>query len=184
MDDSSILRTDDGTTATIETVEGRERLCVRDAAGQLVFEYAHGTMRVVAPSGDLELSAPQGTVRISGRDGVDLRAGTETRAQLTNNSVSIQTPHTSLETERATVIAKRLTQTINTLATTVAVLETRAGRIVERAKNVYREVDELAQLKAGRIRNVAVKAFQVLSESLTMKAEKDAKIKGEKIYLA
>lgn len=44
------------------------------------------------------------------------------------------------------------------LKQSVGVLETQAQRIVETAKNVYRDAEELAQTRAGRLRLVAGEA--------------------------
>jgi hypothetical protein len=65
----------------------------------------------------------------------------------------------------------------------VDVLETRAGRVVERAKETYRDVQDLAQTRAGRVRIVAEKTFHVLGARALLKAREDVKIKGDKIHL-
>lgn len=63
------------------------------------------------------------------------------------------------------------------------VLETRAGRILESARNVYREVEELAQSRAGRMRLIAKETFHLLGRTTLLKAEEDVKVKGNKIHL-
>ena len=70
-----------------------------------------------------------------------------------------------------------------TLSVEAGVVETRAGRIIESAKNVYREVSELAQMRAGRVRWIAKETFHLLGRTAIIKAEEDVKVKGAKIHL-
>lgn len=65
----------------------------------------------------------------------------------------------------------------------VGVLETRARRIVERTKDAYRDVEGVSQLRAGQVKLVAKKTLRVMAERLRFRAQKDAKVQGEKIYL-
>ncbi len=66
---------------------------------------------------------------------------------------------------------------------TVDVLETRATRVVTRAKNLYQQVEELAQTQAGRLRLVADGAFHLHARRALVKADEDVKLRGEKIHL-
>lgn len=65
----------------------------------------------------------------------------------------------------------------------VGILETHANRIVEKAKDSYRDVEGMAQTRAGQVRIVAEKTFRALAERLRMRAKKDAKVQADKIYL-
>jgi hypothetical protein len=57
------------------------------------------------------------------------------------------------------------------------------GRLIERAREVYREAEELAETRAGRLRFLAGKTLHFLAERALVKAREDVKIKGEKIYV-
>ena len=59
-----------------------------------------------------------------------------------------------------------------------------ARRIVERAKATYRDAEDLAQTRAGRVRTVVETTFHVLAGTAIVKAEEDVKLKGKKIHLA
>ncbi len=167
------LTTRTGVTATLShgaTPGARvEVLRVTDAQGRLLFEHnaATGTTVIVAPEGDLELRAPAGKVRISAAEGLELEAGA-VRARVGD----------------VTVEGRSLTATFDRVRQVVGVLETRAERVLERAKNVFREVEELSQTRAGRLRLVAEKAVHVMGQRALIKAKEDVKVKGDKVYLA
>jgi hypothetical protein len=65
----------------------------------------------------------------------------------------------------------------------VGKIETVAVRIMERAKNVYRQVEELQQTRANRVRTLVEGTYQLNSETTTIKSEKNVNIDGEKIHL-
>jgi len=69
----------------------------------------------------------------------------------------------------ASLVARRMESTIRT--------------IVSKAKNVYQKVDELAQLKAGRVRNLVGGSYHLKAEHVLVKAEKDYKVNADKIHL-
>ena len=64
------------------------------------------------------------------------------------------------------------------------IAELRAGRLVQRARSVFRETEEVEQVRAGRIRMVAKAAYQVLADRVTVTAEQDLTLMGDKINLA
>jgi hypothetical protein len=57
------------------------------------------------------------------------------------------------------------------------------GRLIERAREVYREAEEVAETRAGRLRFLAGKTLHLLAERALVKARADVKVKGEKIYV-
>ena len=65
----------------------------------------------------------------------------------------------------------------------VGELETNAGRVMERAKESYREVETLAQTRAGRLRFVAKESFHTLAERVAVKAVQVLSLRGERIHL-
>lgn len=146
-----------------------EILRVVDADGRLLFEHNTSTRVtvIVAPEGDLELRAPRGRVRIVAAEGFEL-----------------ETPSVHAKVGEARVEGRTLSTTFERMKTAAGVIETSAGRILERAKNAYREVEELSQTRAGRLRLVAEKTVSMLGQRAVVKAKEDVKIKGDKVYLA
>jgi hypothetical protein len=62
-------------------------------------------------------------------------------------------------------------------------LELRAGRIVEHARNIYRRVEELCELRAGRLRALARDRIHLLADQLALRARATVRIDGEKVEL-
>ncbi len=164
------LTTVSGVSASItRSAVAADVLRVVDASGRLLFEHDAGTLRtiIVAPEGDLELRAPRGKVKIVAGGGLELEA-----------------PSVHAKVGEARIEGRSLSTTFERIKTVAGVLETSAVRILERAKNSYREVEELSQTRAGRLRLVAEKAVSLLGQRAVIKAREDVKIKGDKVYLA
>lgn len=132
--------------------------------------------------GDLSLEAPAGRVTIVARDGVVVRSG-ESVVTVGDAGIDAKTPRAELGATEARVVARSLTTVAESVRQVAEVVEVQATRVVERAKNAYREVEELAQTRAGRVRVVARAAMHLMSARAVIKAEQDVKVKGEKIHL-
>lgn len=65
----------------------------------------------------------------------------------------------------------------------VGKLEISAGRIVERAFEVYRDVDTLLHTRAGRLRTLVRGAMDLLSGSTSIASEEDTAIDGKRVLL-
>jgi hypothetical protein len=203
----------DGTSAAVSDSPEGEVLSVRDASGRLVFEHHAAAHRsVVHATGNLELRADQGGILLSARDSVRVhserevrlesdhavRLGTTPAAGRPASSLSMDargtrlaTPHLEAraetaraEVEEASLSARALNTTCQTVRHTVDVLEVKAGRILEQAENVYREVKDLAQTRAGRMRLVAEASIHLFGRRTLFKAKEDLKLKADKIHLA
>jgi hypothetical protein len=203
----------DGTSASVSEGPTGEVLSVRDSAGRLVFEHHTAAHRsVVHATGNLELRADEGGILLSARDAVRVHSEREVRLE-SDHAVRLGTtpagerPATSLEldargtrlstphleahaetaharVEEASLTARALTTTCETARHVVDVMEVQAGRILERAENVYRDVKELAQTRAGRVRLFAETSFHLFGRRTLFKAKEDLKLKADKIHLA
>ncbi|MCZ7679654.1 MAG: DUF3540 domain-containing protein [Sandaracinaceae bacterium] len=163
------------------------------------------------PDGDLEVSVPQGALRMKARDGVEIATDGDVRvaggrsvsleaarAEGPASRIAMQPGELSLvgsvltaAADRAELLASKLgvrahrvESHVDRVRNVVKVLDLRAGRIVERAKDVYRETEGLSQTRAGRLRMVAQKAVQIVGENALLKARDRMKVKGERIHLA
>ncbi len=183
-DEASRCRASDGAEASlVDGDEGDDALVVHNGEGQILFEYHAATSRCVVhqPTGDLVLRAPSGAIALEAAEGLQLRGGPviDIEADLLRAS----TDDLEVTSAEVTFVADVVTSTARRLRQRIDLLETTAGRIVERAGETYRDVERLAQTRAGRVRIVAKKTFHVLGERTLLKATKDVKLKGEKIYL-
>jgi hypothetical protein len=57
------------------------------------------------------------------------------------------------------------------------------GRLTQRANNVFREVDNLEQLSAGRITTTVRERFALRSRRTTLRSDEDTSIDGKSIHL-
>jgi len=116
---------------------------------------------------DLHLRAGR-RVKIEAEEGVEIRSGESTVA---------------IEPGRVRVLAGRVETEARRLIQTVGELETNARQIFERARESFREVEDLAQTKAGRLRLVAKDTLRMLGREAIIKAREDMKLRGKHIYL-
>lgn len=188
-------------------------VAVRDRRGRLLFEYDPERERAVlhVAAGDLELVVPEGALRMRARDGVaidtdadlTMRAGRSAvmeasrgegpaaRIALQPGEVTLVGSVLTAAADRAELLASKvgmkahqLESHVDHVRTVAKILDVRAGRIVERAKDVYREVERLSQTRAGRLKMVAKATLHLVGENTLVKARDRMKVKGERIHLA
>lgn len=202
-----VVRLADGTRAERSIVDGEEKLRVTDAKGRCVFEYDATSRKstVTVAEGDLALRAEQGAVSVYGARGVRIESPDEVSLE-SRHAVSIRHDEGSVRVDRRgvvvegaalTVFAKRaeavldevrstvkhVDTTIEKLRQQVGVLETNAGRIVERARSTFREVEGVAQTRVGRLRVMAREAMHFSGKRASIVVEEDVKLDGKKILL-
>jgi hypothetical protein len=62
-------------------------------------------------------------------------------------------------------------------------IELRADRIIERARDIYRDVEGLLQTRAERMRTLATGAYQLFAKRVNVLAEEDAAVDGKRVLL-
>lgn len=195
-----VLEADDGASARLE--EGA--IAVRDREGRLLFTHdpeggesvvhaPHGNLRFVAP-GEIALEAGRvavkgGDVELSGRRvamrGADAHVTADRRGvELEGRQLVASAKKARLALLDTVFAAEKVSTAVGKARHVAGVLETRADRLVERAKNVYRDVEELSQTRAGRLRQIATGTMHLFGKRTLMKADEDVSIKGEQIKLA
>jgi len=174
---------------------------------------ARGSGVEVAPStGDLLLSAPQGRIRLSAAEDIEIegqrdvtlkaarrveaRAGAsadsdlpdrlvldDKGALLTGRRVELRGTLARIIAGRADLVSREVRVSANTVSTTARKIETTTERAVLRAKEVVHEVAELLETRAGRLRTLVRGALSVRSRATTMKSEGDTSIDGKRVLL-
>ncbi len=124
-----------------------------DRDGRLLVRYRDGNAEIFAPSGDVTLAAPNGRVVL--RSGAD---------------VAIEAART------VTVEARSLVQRVEQY-------ELHAGRLIERARDAFRDVSGLLQSRIGRARSVVEDVYALYSRRTVMVSKHETSVDGERILL-
>lgn len=183
----------DGAEARV--VDGALEL--RDEQGGLLVRYHDGTACISAARGDLELSAPNGRVRVHSALDVELDAGRDVVARaerkldlsakrttsIAGERVELRSQHLHLASEAIETVAGHIATTAKRVAHNVERWELTAGRLVETTKTTFRDVSDLLQTRAGRARTLIENVYSLRSRRTVMKSEKDTSIDGRKILL-
>lgn len=184
---------------------------LREAApGALDVGRADGVTRVVVADGDLELHAERGRVVLRGAEGVSVESQKDLSARargaiaieshdgerarsalrldgdeatLAAGVLSARAAKLVVLAEEAHAIAARLDAHLDDVRQRATRIETRAVEVIEHLGDSYREVEGLAQTRAGRVRLVAEGAFSVLAERAKLKAKSIFAIDGDSIHL-
>ncbi len=189
-----------------------QALRVYSRRNELIFEYdpENEKARVMVEKGDLELATREGDIRLNsardilmegqrvelvGRSG--LRMAVQDAVGLVQSALSLDPQRLGLRSAELNVTAKRaelsladlrylgqrVQATVQRGKLMAEKLETVAQTIVEKAKNTYRTVEELSQLKSGRLRTLVAGSLHIKAKKSILKSDEDFKIKAEKIHL-
>lgn len=172
-----------GATAEIVESPEEEKLKVFSKQGGLIFEYdaKTGKSRVDIPEGDLELVTKDGNIDfISAKD---IRFVSKNSIDIKSRKMGMTADRGEIHIEDTKYTGKTVSGRIDTVKLIVKRLETIAENMIEKAKNVYRTVEKLSQLKTGRLRTLVKETSQFKSKKAFFKADEDFKIKGDKIHL-
>jgi len=159
--DSPVVKTNDGAESVLENKEGEEKLLVYSSDNKLVFEYDSIQKKSIlhCTEGDVVLNAENGNIKLNAAKEVEING----------SDVSLTSKRLSIKSFFADLVIARM--------------ETQTDTIIESAKNVYRTVKELTQLRAGRRRVFVDETYQVNADKVLLRSENDVKVKAEKIHL-
>jgi len=207
------VSTQTGSYAQVVNHEGTETLQVRDQQDNLIFEYDSDQRRATLSvmDGDLCLNAPNGAIQLFSSAGIrcsslgpvdiDSRsevsisvpcvtAAPESKLQLTPQAATLASPTCHINTKQANLLAKHmkvegesLTATLFRSRLVIERLETIAGRVLQRAKDVFCRVENLQHTQAKSIRTTASDDYYLKSNHADIQAKDDVKINGDKIHL-
>jgi hypothetical protein len=161
------LHLPDGSEASFD---GRE-LAIHDADGQLVARYVDGQLVIGAGNGRVRLAAAE----------IEIEAGASLRVAAPRLELAVT--ETSAAIGRATVVAREIETTARRVLADVERYELRATRLYESVKDAFREVEDLAQTRAGRLRTLVKGVHTLFSERNVMVSEKETKVDGSRILL-
>jgi len=150
-----------GVNAKLSRDDESEMLNVYSAEGDLLFCYdvKKNTTRVAIPKGDLQLSSEQGNIELQAAKAVNIKG----------SSVNLESKRLAIHAPYAQMIFGRL--------------ESVSDTIIEGAKNVFRDVKELTQIRTGRMRTFIDETYQLKCNKAAIKADADYKVDADKIHL-
>jgi hypothetical protein len=188
--------------ASIQLPDGASATRVGDALevtardGALIVRYDNGVMTIAPPAGDLRLEAPNGRVVISSsldvvveaaRD-LSYKAGRKLDLQahetkIKSDKLEVESKSSRFVSGAAVVLARKIATSAETIATKCITMETEATKIVEKTKDVFRDVAGLAQSRIGRARTIVRDVFSMESRRTVMRSKEDTAIDGDKILI-
>ncbi len=191
----------DGGTAELRG----DALEVRDREGCLLVRYADGVAEIAAPRGDLVLSAPSGRVVVQSGLDVALEAGRDVvqkggravtlsaagqEVRLDPGGAEVKADRLSVEARSARAVlgevalfARAIATTAERVAVAAGDYERMAERVTERARDSLREITDLAEERAGRVRAVVRGVYALTSRRTVMASEDETSIDGSRILL-
>lgn len=201
-----------GAYAKTDTSNASPKLQLFSKRNELIFEYDAETEKayINVESGDLEFITQKGdivlnsanniqlkgqNIELAGQSGIQL-AVVDAIGQLTS-SMSLSACKASLKSAKVRLtaqlgefqlketrfVANKFRGTIEDSKLVVDSLSTVANTVTEKAKNVYRTVEQLTQLKTGRMRTLVASTFHLKSHKTMMKSQEDFKVNADKIHL-
>jgi hypothetical protein len=123
---------------------------------------------------------------------VDLAAGEDPAPQLRIEPAATRLKAARFDLEakagravlgRAEVVARTITTTASVLAASVDRYELTATRVVEKARDVFRDASDLSQTRVGRLRAIVAGIYSLHTQRSLMVSEEDTSIDGSKILL-
>ena len=193
-------------------VRDKDSVKVFSRKRELLFEYDEKEckIRINLNSGDLEFITRDGNISfVAGKDillnghtvGITSRTGIVMGIMdklgklksaftikgnilhLNSQLVSVEAEKGDLQINETTICGKRISAQMDSTNLTFNRLETTAQTIISKAKNMYHTVEQLSQLKAGRMRTLIENTFHLTSKKAMLKSEDDFKVRAEKIHL-
>jgi hypothetical protein len=203
---------DGGAYAQTSPGSGSQKLQVFSDTDALLFEYdaKEGKARVNVESGDLEFIVQNGDIAFKSArkisfqgDSVEMQGRSRVRLSTTGVlgrvlsgltlrrrrmdlqalELGVTSQRAAFQIDEAEYSGRSLRAHLSHLKLIARKVETMAQSVIAKAKNVYQTVEELTQLRTGRLRSLIRSTFQVKSRNAYLDAEEDFKVKADKIHL-
>jgi len=171
-----------GTSAEASGNPGEQTMKVFSAKKELLFEYDEvaGKARVNMPTGDLEFVTENGNISFQSGQDISFHGR---QVDLNTHKFGVSAQKGDIRIEEAVYTGKKLLGNITHAKLIAERLETAAQTMIEKARNLFQSVEELSQLKTGRMRTLVKKTFHFKANKAFVKAQEEYKIRAEKIHL-
>ncbi len=211
-ENTSVVSARNGAKAVCLQADDTEHLQIYDADGALVFDYDSESKRAVLsmPKGDLAFKA-KGNIdfvsgeklRMLGVGGLTLSSPSQTtlscstgnstqvtQLALKPNMMQLASSNVNLKAKRSRIMSRELyllgekaSSSFDSMQVSAEKLVCHYGRIIEHAKNVYRKVEDVHRLTAGRIRTLSKGSVDYVAGRVSIKGVASVKIDSDKIHL-
>jgi hypothetical protein len=205
--------TENGSCVLIEKENASEKVRLFSAKNELIFEYepSSGNSRINIESGDLEFITKKGEINFFSEGDINFKSKGSVRIESTNGikisvknffekihssilldkaKIGLSSPNLNITSRKADVqieaakyIGSSFSAVIKHAKLIAGKFENIAGDIVSRARNVYETVEELTELRTGRVRMLVKSTLHFKSKNSYQISEEDYKVNAEKIHL-
>lgn len=152
-----------------------------DAFVLAVLEGREGAPTTIAADGDLHLQSRHGRVAISSPEGVDLVSGGA--VAMTSGELHVRARTGSIAVQELGFLGRLVQAEVEKVALVAREIDSVVTRLTQRAKRVFRFVEEIDQTRAGTIDLRARDLLGLRGENAVIAARVLAKIDGEQIHL-
>lgn len=146
-----------------------------------VLEREEGATSRVVVDGDLELKLPKGRVTVAAQGGVDVASGAPMR--VVTPSFEVNAGEGSVAAQALTVFGAAVSMEAETVKLVAGAVDQAFDRLTQRAKRVYRFVEDFEQLRAGRLDYVAKRLLELHGATAAVTAETLVKVDAEQIHV-
>jgi Protein of unknown function (DUF3540) len=146
-----------------------------------VLEGGEGAPTRLAADGDLQIQSRDGRVVVSAPEGVDIVSGGP--VAMTSAELHVRARNGSIAVEELGFFGKLVQAEVSKVALAAHEVDTVVTRLTQRAKRVFRFVDEIDQTRAGTVDLRAQNLVGIRGENAVISARVLAKIDGEQIHL-
>ena len=163
-------------------VEG-DTLVVRDPRGEIVVQYdaATGSATIAAPGGDLRLAAPMGKVVIDA--GTDLELSARAKTSIHSVEFEADADLTRLRSKALDIASGAIEASAQTVVIGVGRWNMTAERVIEKANDIYRNIEGVIETRAGRLRSLIRGATQMRSGTTSIVSKEDTSVDGRRVLL-
>lgn len=182
---SGIFTANAAFSCLVKPLSGDKVMYAQDSEGRCyilaVLERPTSTNAVLSFPGNVALESTGGHVIISARSGIEFSTREELNLTASDLNLSAATARLNVVDLQATgesfignmTRARFLSDTVDLVA----------ARVTQRAKSVFRWIDEVEQVSAGQMIQRVRTLFSVRSRHSSISAESDVKINGSRVHL-
>lgn len=131
--------------------------------------------------GDLTMKLPAGRFVVAAAEGVDIVSGKA--ATVTADEVKVNARTGSMLVESMSYVGTAIVAQVERAKVMAGVLDSTVERLTQRAKRVYRFVEQFEQVRAERLDIAAKKNLSLHAENALVTAEALVKVDGAEIHL-